>query len=141
MPFYAKRMVRFLEGKEGKDDKKKKGHKEKKSGSGKGIRVAPSGIGGTAGANAGTAAVPQTEVLTTAPAEQIPENTFDQKKLLFMKGLLKASVERINREKGALPVKHRYYGRYTITDDTPFAETPRCKLFKAPGVQRQRFGR
>ena len=135
MPFYTKRMVRYLEGKDG--HKKKKGTKEKGSDSGKGLRVAPSGIAGAAGAKAGAAAaVPTTEVQTTAPVEQIPEKDYDQKKLLFMKGLLKASVERINKEKPCLPTKHRYFARYTITDETPFCECQHSKLFKA---QHQEF--
>ena len=132
MPFYTKRMVRFLEGKEGKGGKGgKEGKKSKKSGTEKGLRVAPSSVG-TGGKSAATSGVKQPEVLTTAPAEAIPDMAFDQKKLLFMKQNLKASLERINKEKGAFPQKHRYFQRYTVmADEGPIAETPRCKVFKA----------
>jgi serine/threonine protein kinase len=126
MPFYTKRMVRYLEGKDG--HKKKKKDKD----SGKALRVAPSGISGAAGSKAGSAAVPQNEVLTTAAVEVIPDKTFDEKKLLFMKSMLKASVERINKEKGPFPVKHRYFRRYTIQqEEPPVFESPICKIFKA----------
>ena len=75
MPFYTKRMVKYLEGKDGK--KKKKGGKEKHE---KGLRVAPTGAGTST-----IGVVAQTDVQTTQPTEHIPDQTFDQK-LLYMKG-------------------------------------------------------
>lgn len=125
MPFYTKRMVRYMDGKEGK---KKKHNKHER-----GLRIAPTGAGGGGkSANAQTGAVQQTEVQTTAPAEVIVDQTFDQKKLLFMKGFLKASVERIYKEKAAYPIKHRYFSRYSIlAEDGPIGESAVCKVFKA----------
>lgn len=127
MPFYTKRMVRFLEGKDGK----RKHNRESKNE--KGLRVAPSsvGTGGGSAAKAGGKSL-AAEVQTTAPTEKIADNAFDQKKLLFMKGMLKAAVERLEKEKGALPVKHRYFGRYTVfQDQAPIGESATCKVFKA----------
>ncbi|XP_054164569.1 testis-specific serine/threonine-protein kinase 1-like [Oppia nitens] len=148
MPFYTKRMVRFLEGKEGKHKRKHSHNKPEK-----GLRIAPSTVGADGGGGGSSSAKSgvkgssvgggggggstsggkpsEAEVLTAEPKEQIPDNAFDQKKLQFMKTMLKAAVDRIDKEKASLPVSHRYFSRYAIQTDKLVAETAACKVYKA----------
>ncbi|CAG2104473.1 unnamed protein product [Medioppia subpectinata] len=111
---------------------------------GKGGGGAGGAGGGAAGSAAGGAAggkgVGKDGVLApgAAPTDAVADASFDNKKLLYMKGLLKASVERINKEKPSLPKNHRYFSRYTVQMDAigAIGESALCKVYKA---QHQEF--
>jgi serine/threonine protein kinase len=119
MPYYTKRMVRYLQGKDGK-------HQKTREKGGRALRTTPSSVGKSG------AAVPQPEAGPTPATETVPDQSFDQKKLLYMKGLLKSEVERINQQRCAFPAKGRHWNRYSIlADEGVISESAICKVFKA----------
>lgn len=56
--------------------------------------------------------------------------TFDDKRLVYMKNLLKLQVDRIQREDGALPAEGKAFERYSFDKNSSIKMGSKCRVYR-----------
>ena len=68
------------------------------------------------------------------PEQHMEGMTFDDKRLTYMKNLLRLQVDRIQRMEGAIPSTGKPYSKYRLELDNPVKSGNQCTMFRAHHV-------